>query len=84
MRVPLIGGAREPAEGVLVRTRYAHTRRVERAHVELRIVIARSRRLQVAVGHIPIERGIRAGAARTCQQDHTANNRPNGTLHEMT
>jgi hypothetical protein len=39
--------------------------------------------LQVAIGHVAIEGGIGESAAGTCQQDRAANDRSNGTLHEM-
>jgi hypothetical protein len=49
--------------------------------IELGIIIARLRRLLVAIGHVPIGRGVGKGGAEAAQQRKAASNNDNCPLH---
>src|ERR1700757_4768418 len=80
MRMALIGRAREPAECLRVGTRHTDTGRIERAEIELRLVVAGLRRPQIAARHVLIGCRIGLRAGRACQEG-TAEYRQNGPLH---
>jgi hypothetical protein len=51
--------------------------------IELGIVIAGLRRLLVAIGHIPVGRGVGKGSAGAAQQREAARRHDNGAFHAL-
>jgi hypothetical protein len=66
----------------LIGPRAPDARRIERAHVKLRLAISGLRGLQITIGHFPVGHGIGIGNG-VRKESGTEEKRQKGSLHEI-